>query len=165
MSFSELSWKARFKKGGMGDLAEGVFEQVYGLGKWDRFGLDRARISLVGVPAEIRHAPDYITNKGLVEVQGFGRDQKIKLKHAKWDALLWWQRLWRTDLFLWDSHNQRYGWVRLPELTLALNAHGTDDAFDGGRNPYTWIEADDVPVVDGIWVDYIPEPLPKEASQ
>jgi hypothetical protein len=163
VSFHELSWGARFKAGGMGDLAESVFEATYPQ-NWDRFGLDRATINLRNVPLVLRHKPDYITAKGLVEVQGFGRDQRFKLKNAKLEALLWWNDVFRTDLFVWDSHNSRYGWLRLAELLDALEHDGTDDAFDDGRNPYVWLHANDLPVVDGTWTAYQEEPNEVEVA-
>lgn len=139
----------------MGDEAERIFELTYPQ-NWDRFGLDRATINLAKVPEVIRFSPDYITAKGFVEVQGFGRDQKFKLKDAKLQALAWWHDSFRTDLFVWDSHNGRYGWLRFDDIFWALRDGGTADAFDGGRNPYRWLKADDLPVVDG-WTAYEPE--------
>jgi hypothetical protein len=153
MTFRDQSFANRFAK--MGDQAEGVFEATYPQ-NWERFGLDRAQINLSRVPEFIRFTPDYLTAKGLVEVQGFGRDQRFKLKDAKLAALREWHDIFRTDLFVWDSHNKRFGWVRLPELTLALDAYGTEDAFDNGRNPYVWIHSDALPVVDE-WESYQPD--------
>lgn len=151
-SFRDQSFANRFAK--MGDAAEGVFEATYPQ-NWERWGLDRARINLTKVPEFVRFAPDYLTAKGFVEVQGFGRDQRFKLKDAKRLALVEWHRIFRCDVFVWDSANQRYGWLRLPELNDVLRNYGTADAFDGGRNPYVWLHADQLPIVDS-WVDHQP---------
>lgn len=155
VSFKDQQFAQRFAA--MGDQAEGVFESVYPEGL-ARYGINRPPINLKNVPEFIRFTPDYLTGKGLVEVQGFGRDQRFKLKDSKLEALRQWHDTFRTDLFVWDSHNKRYGWVRLPELEDALNLHGTADAFDGGANPYVWLKADDLPVV-GPWSPWTPEEL------
>lgn len=165
-SFRDQDWSTRFASGGMGDQAEGVFEETYPQ-NWDRFGADRATINLRNVPEQIRFAPDYITAKGLVEVQGFGRDQKFKLKDNKLAALWLWDEIFRTDIFVWDSFNKRYGWLRLHDITAALDDIGTADAFDGGRNPYRWLKADQLPIVDDLWVTFdVPtvRPMPMRLS-
>ena len=137
--------------GKMGDQAEAVFEEVYPQ-KWARFGLSRPPINLAKVPGFIRYTPDYITAKGLVEVQGFGKDQTAKFKTSKLDALRLWAEVFRVDFFLWDSHLQRFGWVRLPELDVALAEHGARLSFHEG-NPYFAIPAGRLPVVSG-WTAY-----------
>ena len=150
-TFSSQSFSKRFSK--MGDEAEGIFEAVYPQG-WARYGLNRPPIQLKNVPPKIRYTPDYITGKGLVEVQGFGRDQTFKLKIDKWQALIDWHNDFRVDLFVWDTTNKRYGYVRLHDLGVALDEHGWDDAFDNGANPYVAIKADQIPVDE--WVEYTP---------
>lgn len=137
--------------GAMGDQAEGVFEQVYPQG-WVRFGLNRPPLAMHMLPRKIRFTPDYLTSKGFVEVQGFGRDQTFKLKDDKLDALWDWHRDFRCDLFVYDSANHRYGFVRLADLCEAFDANGMHGAFDGGANPYQSLIADFLPVTDG-WKD------------
>lgn len=156
MSFKDQSFAHRFSA--MGDEAEGVFEAVYPQG-WARFGLNRPPINLSQVPSKIRYAPDYITSKGFVEVQGFGRDQTVKLKVAKYEALNQWHLEFRCDLFLWDSHNRRYGFVRLHDFIEAWEEHGWSDAFDDGRNPYMALKAERLPV--DAWVTHL---APEEAA-
>lgn len=113
MSFRDRDWDSRVTH--LGDQAEGVFERTYPQG-FVRFGLNRPPISLKDVPPFIRYTPDYLTSKGLVEVQGFGRDATFKLKTEKLHALTIWHEFFRVDLFVYDSHQKRYGWIRLPEV-------------------------------------------------
>ena len=64
---------------GMGDLAEGVFEEWCGV-NYVRFGLNRPPLAMWKLPLRIRHTPDYLTSDYLVEVQGFGRKQVVHMK-------------------------------------------------------------------------------------
>lgn len=155
MSFRDGGFSKRF--GTMGDTAEHVFEDVYAEG-WARYGLNRPPINLSTVPAYIRFTPDYITKRGLVECQGFGKDQTAKFKWGKLEALKLWHQQFRVDWFLFDSFNARYGWVRLPELLPALDEHAETRTFHEG-NPYYAIKASNLPVV-GEWYEY-PEPMKK----
>lgn len=147
MSFRDRPFSERFEK--LGDEAESIFESVYSHG-FVKYGLSRPPINLATVPEFIRYTPDYLTSKGLVEVQGFGRDQTFKLKEDKYGALCDWH-YWaevRVDLFVWDSWNREYGWIRLLDLT-------TEDAeirhFPEGKPYYAW-QAKDLPVIE--WMSY-----------
>lgn len=151
-SFRDGQFAQRFAAGGMGDQAERIFELTYPQ-NWDRFGLDRATINLKRVPEFIRFSPDYVTARGLVEVQGFGNDQRFKLKNAKLQALQDWHAIFQTDIFVWDSCNGRYGWLALDAVSAALDEHGIADSFDNGRNPYRWLFADQLPL-NGTWTAY-----------
>lgn len=157
MSFKDRGWNQRFTH--LGDEAEGIFEQVYPQGK-AKYGLSRPPVGLKNVPAFVRYTPDYLTAKGLVEVQGFGRDQTFKLKEDKYDALNQWHRIFRVDLFVWDTTNKRHGFVRLHDFMEAWEAHGWWDAFDDGKNPYMALKAEHLPV--DAWVSY--EPREDEAD-
>jgi hypothetical protein len=148
MSFRDRSFNQRLTQ--MGDAAEGVFEDTYPQG-FTRFGLNRPPIRLSTVPEFIRFTPDYLTSKGLVEVQGFGRDQTVKMKLNKWKSMWEWHEIFRVDLFLWDSKNRRYGWARLPELAEAFAEHGELRAFPEGTEYYA-IHANQIPIVDE-WTD------------
>lgn len=135
----------------MGDEAEGVFEGTYPEG-FVRFGLNRPPIRLASVPPFIRYTPDYLTSKGLVEVQGLGRDQTFKLKVDKLAALYQWAEHFRVDVFVWDSAKRRYGWLRLDELYDAICEHARIREFAEGK-PYWALAAGKLPVVDG-WTSY-----------
>lgn len=137
----------------MGDEAESVFESVYPQG-FARYGLNRPPILLAQVPAFVRYTPDYITSKGLIEVQGFGRDQTFKLKNDKYEALNSWNSMFRVDLFVWDTTNSRYGYLRLQDFIDSWKQEGWSDAFDNGRNPYMALKAKHLPV--DAWVTHVP---------
>jgi hypothetical protein len=145
VSFKDLSFSQRFSA--LGDLAEGVFERTYDQ-PYVRFGLSRPPIHLGGVPGIVRFAPDYISAKGFIEIQGFGGDQTFKLKHSKAEALQFWHGMWRLDFWVFDSKNQRYAWLRWPELYHAC-ATAEVRHFPEGY-PYSAIKAKDLPVV-GDW--------------
>lgn len=153
MAFHQRSFEKRFEE--MGDTAERVFTEVYPQ-KYVRFGLERPPLRMSMLPPFIRFTPDYLTSKGLVEVQGFGRDQTAKFKLTKIGALLEWQDHFRVDFFIWDSHNRRYGWVRLPELWETLETAEVC-VFENDGNEYFAVPAPDLPVVNG-WADF-GEPL------
>lgn len=124
MTFHGKSWDARFNE--MGDQAEQRFEQEFtelGL-KFVRYGLNRPPISLARVPSRIRYSPDYLCHNRFVEVQGFGRDQLLKLKVDKWGALHWWRDVHPVDLFILDSHKDRTTCIPLERL---------DDLIDAGQ--------------------------------
>lgn len=144
--FRNQSFAGRFAA--MGDEAEGVFEAVYPEG-FVRFGINRPPINLANVPAKIRYTPDFLTGRGLVEVQGFGKDQILKLKHDKLNALWAWHEDFRVDLFVWDSTNKEYGWVRLPELDDAITAHAVEAMFPENK-PYWALHSMDIPVIEWL---------------
>lgn len=148
-SFRDQPFAHRLGK--MGDAAEGVFESTYPEG-WASYGLRRPPINLSTVPPVIRYTPDYVTGKGLVEVQGFGADQTCKLKVEKFDAMRQWHDWFRTDMFLWDSHNKRYGWVRMIQLHDLIDGGSPQvEEFPEGKAYYA-IPAERLPVVE--WINF-----------
>lgn len=143
MSFRDGSFAQRFN--GLGDLAESVFESVYDQG-FVRFGLQRPPISLSRVPGFIRFSPDYLTARGLVEVQGFGTDQTAKFKLNKLRALAQWDAEFRVDFFLYDSKNEEYAWMRLTDFELWIGSNNPEvDSFNEG-NKYYPVRKGDLPV-------------------
>jgi len=151
-SFKDKPWSHRVNQ--LGDQAETVFEQTYPQG-WARYGFNRPPINVAMVPEFVRFTPDYVTAKGLVEVQGFGRDQTFKLKHNKWAALQVWHDMFRTDLFVFDSTNSRYGFIRMVDMQDLLE-HGRipELQFENDGNRYWAVPADALPVVE--WLEYAP---------
>lgn len=124
----------------MGDEAEGVFEETSKRG-FVRSGLDRPPISMSMLPPMVRYTPDYLTSAGYVEVQGVGRDQVIKLKHDKLQALLAWADIFACDLFVWDRPNTRITQFDITEFPVELCDIGE---FKEGKT-YLALHADDVP--------------------
>lgn len=148
--FNKGTFAQRFAA--MGDEAEGVFEEVHRSG-FVRYGLNRPPIQMGGLDPFIRYTPDYLTSRVLVEVQGFGADQTIKIKHDKWAALQQWSMLHQVELFLWDTRNKRFGYVPLPHLHHLIEAAETRH-FDEG-NPYYALPSSVIPCE---WVDH-PAPV------
>jgi hypothetical protein len=134
MTFADAPWGARFDT--MGDPAEDLFKEVapqYGL-KIARYGLARPPMQVHTLPMRIRYTPDFLTNKGLVECQGFGREQKIKLKREKLDCLSYWNTLWPVSLFLNDSHKKRHSLTPLEVFMKAIDAgHASLQFFKEGK--------------------------------
>lgn len=148
MSFKDRDFNSRI--GAMGDEAEGVFEEHYPMA-WTRFGLNRPDVPMGSLPPFLRFTPDYLTSRGMVEVQGFGRDQIAKFKRDKIEALLEWHHKFRVDFFLWDSTNRRYGWVRLQDLVNSLHNHHVKSFPEG--NQYFAVSADELPMASD-WVNH-----------
>lgn len=121
MSFHEGGWHKRFDA--MGDEAEGHFEDEFnGLGlKFVRYGLNRPPISMSRLSARLRYTPDYLCHNRLIEVQGIGRDQTVKLKLDKFNALHWWNDAHPVELYVWDSKNKRSCLVTLRALDKLLD--------------------------------------------
>lgn len=150
MAFNQRHFGQRFLE--MGDEAENIFEEVYEQG-FVRIGLNRPPIHMASLPPVVRHIPDYLTSKGFVEAQGFGRDGLAKFKVEKVHSLRRWHDLFRVDFFLWDSHTRRYGWVRMGELLERVSEPGVElkEFHDGPK--YWAVPLDVLPVVGG-WVEY-----------
>lgn len=143
MSFKDRGWNARFEQ--LGDEAEGIFEEVatqqLKLG-YVRYGLNRPPIQMSRLPARIRYSPDYLMSAKFVEVQGFGRDQLLKLKIDKWMSLHFWNSIHPVELFAWDTTNNRWCFVTLDDLDLLIaDGMATFAAFPE-RKSYLAFEAD-----------------------
>jgi hypothetical protein len=141
--FHQQSFAARI--GTMGDVAETAFEQVWPY-KVVRFGLNRPEISMAKLPEFIRYVPDYLSATQLIEVQGFGREQIVKLKIDKWHALKMWNLHHPTILFLYDSKKKRWAEISVDDLTVYLRQNDVAiDSFHDGNQFYS-IPAADLPV-------------------
>lgn len=139
-SFRDQDFQARFA--GMGDKAEREFERVMREDRrlgFVRTGLERPPIQVHRLPKHVRYLPDYLTSRCWVEVQGFGQDQIVKVKLDKLEALAWWNQEHPVELFLYDSHNHRWGQYPLA-LVQALTAHAEIRQFHEGKHYYA-IEA------------------------
>ena len=125
-SFKDRPWHQRVQPGGMGDEAEGHFRtwaDHANIG-YARYGLDRPRIAVHRLPDHIRYTPDFVCTNQLVEVQGFGRDQTLKDKKTKLNALVLWNQFHPTSMFVWDRTNERRFLVTVQQLIVA--AHHPD---------------------------------------
>jgi hypothetical protein len=136
VSFKDGSWQQRF--GALGDEAEQVFERVARYG-WVRYGLNRPPLQMHRLPARVRYTPDYLMSNKFIEVQGLGRDQKLKLKLDKHGALRWWNDLHPVELFVWDSHHHRYCYLTMNEIDGLISSGQVElDTFPEGKSYFTF---------------------------
>ncbi len=136
MSFAEKPFGVRIRT--MGDIAERKFEER-SVVEWVRYGLCRPPIDMSALPPELRYTPDYLTAQGLVEVQGLGQDQTLKVKHDKLEALRWWSKIHPVFLFVYDSHKDRHSLLSLDDLTKRCKESDTE-SFPEGK-PYFAIKS------------------------
>lgn len=117
--FRDGSFGQRFTV--MGDPAEKVFEENCEE-SFVRYGLSRPPLQVGKLPKRIRYTPDYLTTRALVEVQGVGADQIVKLKVAKYNALAWWALVMPVTLFISDSRKKRHTSVSLERVTELIES-------------------------------------------
>lgn len=124
-AFKDGSFNQRFAA--MGDEAEAKFEEVTEEGHV-RFGLNRPPLKMSLLPKRLRNMPDYLLSNSLVEVQGVGRDQIVKIKVEKLRCLEWWNLLHPVELFVWDSSKKRT--VRVPLKKIMDLTEGPSAVLD-----------------------------------
>ena len=145
--YHQRDWKDRV--GTLGDIAEGIFEEVSPLGSWERLGWNRPSFKMKNLSAFMRHMPDYACGTGhVVEVMGCGRDNTVKLKEVKYEALRDWNKhAAPVCLFLWNSHTSEWAlleWREIYNLMRRARREGQIQKFDDGNEfwalPWGWIE-------------------------
>lgn len=122
MSFKDRPWAERAL--GLGDIAESKFEEVAEFKlrlSFERFGLQRPRLAVQKLPKRIRYMPDYLMSDKFVEVQGFGRDQTLKIKLDKMNVLHFWNAVHPLEMFVYDSHQDRWTFITLAALDGLLD--------------------------------------------
>lgn len=123
----------------MGDEAEGIFENwaaIQGIG-WHRFGINRPPFDVKKLPLKLRYTPDYMGADFLYEVQGFGKDQKVKVKEEKLQALLEWNYDHPTVLWLYNNVNETCLTVGIKELVIA-SLDAESKMFPEGKHYFEW---------------------------
>ena len=75
-----------------------------------------------------------MTAQGLVEVQGLGKDQILKVKHEKLKALKWWSKVHPLYLFIYDSYRERTYMMPFKELIKKCTMSETNHFPEG--KPY-----------------------------
>jgi len=124
MSFHQQSFNSRFAS--MGDEAEAVYDAIFP--KSIPFGLNRPPFSMTGMTEEMKATPDRMERLCFVECQGFGRDQILKLKPHKLNALtVWAEHIGPVDFFAWNRTEKL--WYRSP-LYMWRNAAARDGVLD-----------------------------------
>lgn len=129
--------------GTMGDIAENVFLEVAPLGRSQRLGWRRPKISMKHMPHDLRHMPDFYADSGhMVEVVGLGRDGVLKVKLSKYEALKKWTKIGPVVLFIWNSHLHQWtilGWDAIKRVVDKARRKGIE-AFENDGNEYYPIE-------------------------
>jgi len=102
----------------LGDEAEGEFERWANIERigFERSGRRRPPFSMKKLHAYVRHEPDYLTEDAYYEVKGFGKEQVLKLRTDKLDALHYWDLIHPVRLWIWDSLNRRFVWWDLQSI-------------------------------------------------
>jgi hypothetical protein len=128
-AFHKQGWSARLHA--MGDESEAVFDEVFP--KNHKPGLNRPPMSVARLTLRQRYTPDRLDYTGYAECMGLGRDQILKIKVEKIEALLQWSATDPVDLFVWDKRNKR--WCRAPigEWLPVLFEHGEPGVFPEGK--------------------------------
>lgn len=149
MGYANQTWGQRV--GTLGDIAEGIFEQLSPLGLAVPYGLRRPPFKVANLTPEQRNTPDYLTGTGdFVEVQGCGRDNTLKLKVEKLDALKAWSKLGPLKFFFWNSNTEEWALISYDQLkklvTKGKRTSGVQAFPDG--NEYIAVEWD---WLDGVF--------------
>jgi hypothetical protein len=150
-TFKDQNWEERVET--LGDPAEKAYREYAsrrGLGVV-KYGLDRPPVNLGRTTDFVRYSPDFLTDEGLVEVQGCGRDQLFKFKWAKLTALAQWQRHMHVNMWLWNQPLDDWRMVPVTQIAAMCQQYPTagryvsfreDGVFDGNK-PYAsvpWID-------------------------
>jgi len=116
----------------MGDEAESVYEEVCDVA-FERYGLNRPTVKVNALPPFVRYTPDYITTNYLVEVQGFGSDNKVKFKSEKLSSMAEWHLIMPLKVFIYHRQTNSYSMVSFSELIGLLAMYGEDGEFNDGK--------------------------------
>lgn len=127
----------------MGDEAESIYSDIEPLGRSERNGWRRPKVSMQRMPQTLRHKPDFYADSGhLVEVMGLGRDGVLKLKVDKYEALKFWNQACDVVLFLWNSSKRQWlvlGWDDIKSLVAKARNAGIAEFNDGNEYfPIQW---------------------------
>lgn len=140
--FKNKKWSERIQT--LGDPAEQKFEAQYP-NQFVRSGLNRPPFNLTELSDMVRYTPDYLKGDGYYEVQGCGRDQKFKFKHDKLRALMAWDDVMTTYVWLWNEPHDTWSCLEIQDLMGYCfdNGFRTDGIFDGSK-PYAAVSVDEL---------------------
>ena len=138
MSFHKQSFASRHNT--MGDISEAVFDQItegrsHPLGL-NRYWMNGDRLYMNKMTPAMRYTPDRLTAHAFVECMGCGRDQILKVKHEKMEALLDWTDLGPVDLFVYDSSKARWWQAPIGTWWAQCREHGAEGTFPEGKRYY-----------------------------
>lgn len=132
--FHQRPFNQRFAA--LGDQAEGKFLELNP--KAHRLGLLRPELNMRKMDAALRYTPDFMLENGAYEVMGCSSrgDQTLKLKLEKLEALLAWNELMPTHLWVFDSHKKRIWEASIGYWAEACHASAEPRAFEDNGRPY-----------------------------
>ena len=147
--WSALPYEQRLQRGGMGDEAESVFEDVH-KEAWVRFGFNRPPFRMTHLSSFVRHAPDYCDRFGLWDCMGLGRDGVLKLKVEKLAALESWNEFQPTGLFVWNSALGEYDYINVEDLSEMIDWEVGPSALNDGNEyyPIKWTDVENKTAYD-----------------
>jgi hypothetical protein len=138
MSFHSQSFAKRFLE--MGDTAEQAYLDHVNP-KAHRFGHNRPALDVRNMPIVLRSAPDLCDERRFVECIGIGRDQTVKTRLDKCNALAVWQAIAPVVIFVWDSVRKRYFITPHDEFIELCHRHGELDYFNDNGKPFWRLHA------------------------
>lgn len=115
----------------MGDTAEKVFDELFP--KSHKLGLSRPPFGVSGMLLGMRYTPDRMTRDAFVEIMGCGRDQTLKLKVEKFNALFLWQAIGPVDLFVYNETNDVWWMAPMEQWFQSALVNGGSGVFDDGK--------------------------------
>ena len=145
-TFSEKPFNERYEL--MGDTAEHRF-RVWAAEEYmpyTDYGLRRPQVPVYKLPAFIRYTPDFLLGDALVEVQGCGRDQTIKMKHDKLWALETWDIHCGVYVWMWNQSNDQIGVMTFnvfQDLCSDMTGCYREDGMFDETKPYTTVSWND----------------------
>lgn len=150
MAFHERHWSARVAE--MGDRAEDLLDKISPLGKMAPLGWNRPPVHMKNMEQVLRHLPDrYAADGYLVEAMGLGRDDILKLKLTKYEALKFWNGVQPVYLFVYHSKRKEYSllpWGAVKALVAKARRRGIEAFHDDNEYypiEYAWFaERDDI---------------------
>lgn len=142
-SFHERPFAARYAQ--MGDRAETAFSSLHPTAH--RLGLNRTSLNTSKMSAHMRYTPDFLTELGAWEVMGFSSrgNGVLKLKCEKLDALLAWNLLMPTHLWVYDSARNRCWAAPVNQWASACYSNGERLFFPDNLRPYWNLPMKDFP--------------------
>lgn len=143
MNYRDRPWHRRIAQ--MGDLAEGKFAALNP--KAVKIGLDRPPWRVNDMPTvEMKCIPDFVAKDRFIEVMGFGRDQTLKIKCYKLDALDTWDvAVGPVYLWVYDSSTDRCWDAPLYDWAIACQSKATIEKFPDNDAKYYALHVDHFP--------------------
>jgi len=135
-AFHQKNWTQRVTQ--MGDQAENACDLVHH-GKTHTLGLNRIwqngdGLYLNDMTDAMRYTPDRLSRWCFIECMGIGRDNTLKIKQEKLEALNKWSKLGPTELFVYSSAKNVWWQDATHTWQDAAQTHGELLTFPEGKH-------------------------------